>query len=79
MRKDKVDEWTPEEIQVAELVCNRYDIIGIMVDNKLINKKLVVHEWRRSIIVCWKAAQPLISKYQNERGRDFWNNSENLY
>lgn len=79
LREKKFEEWTPEEIQVAELVCCRYDIVGIMVDNKLIKKKLIIQEWWRSIIVSWESAQPLISKYKNERGRDFWNNFENLY
>jgi hypothetical protein len=51
LKSKNFEEWTPEEVHVAELVCSRFDIVGIMIDNRLIKEKLVVPEWRRSIIV----------------------------
>jgi len=76
--KDYKD-WSKEETEAAEKVSHTYDVAGVMVFRKLIEKELVVDEWRRSIIKCWKAAEPMIKGYQKERGKDFWHNFEKLY
>ena len=48
-------------------------------DQKLIEKDLVVNEWRDSIIKCWEAAKPMIEEYRKKRGKDFWDDFEKLY
>ncbi len=76
--KDYKD-WSKEEIEAAEKASHTYDVAGVMVFRKLIEKQLVVDEWRYSIIKCWEAAEPMIKGYQKERGKDFWHNFEKLY
>jgi len=72
-------DWSQEEIGQAEKACSTYDVAGIAVCKNLIEKDLVVDEWRDSLIKCWEAAKPLIMKYRKTRGKDFWNDFEELY
>lgn len=71
--------WTRHEVEEAEKVCSTYDVAGIAVSKKLIEKDLVVNEWRDSIIKCWEAAEPMIIEYRKERGMDFWDDFGKLY
>jgi len=73
------EDWSKEEIEAAEKACSTYDVAGIMVSKKLIEKDLVVNEWRDSIIKCWEAAKPMIEEYRKKRGKDFWDDFEKLY
>lgn len=77
--KKKFSNWTDEEIIAAEKASQTYDMAGIMVNKKLMGKKLIINERRDSIIKCWEAAAPMIKKYQSERGKDFWNDFEKIY
>lgn len=72
-------DWTAEEKKSAETASQAYDMAGMMVNNHLIGKKLIINERRDSIIKCWEAAVPMIKKYQEERGKDFWNDFEKIY
>ena len=72
-------DWSKEEIEAAEKSCSTYDIAGIMVSKKLIEKDLILDEWRNSIIKCWEAAKPMIIEYRKDRGEDFWDDFEKLY
>ena len=72
-------DWSKEEIEAAEKACSTYDVAGIMVSKKLIERDLVVNEWRDSIIKCWEAAKPMIEEYRKKRGKDFWDDFEKLY
>lgn len=72
-------DWSEEEIGAAEKVCSTYDIAGAMVTKKLIEKDLVAYEWRDSIIKCWEAAKPMVNKYRETRGRDYWHSFEKIY
>ncbi len=72
-------DWSKEEIEAAEKACHTYDVAGIMVFKKLIEKDLIVNEWRYSIIKCWEVAKPMIIEYRKERGKDYWDDFEWLY
>ena len=61
-RKDFKD-WSEGEKEAAEKACSTYNVAGIMVVKKLIEKDLVVDEWRDSIIKYWEAAEPMIKEY----------------
>jgi len=76
--KDLKD-WSQDEIKAAEKACSSYDVAGIMVSRKLIERDLIVNEWRDSIIKCWEAAKPMIIEYRRNRGEDFWNDFGSLY
>ena len=72
-------DWSKEEIRAAEKACSTYDVAGGMVIKKLIEKDLVVYEWRDSIIKCWEAAKSMVNKYRETRGRDYWHSFEKIY
>ena len=71
--------WTPEQIQRAEIACNTYDCIAILLRRRVIDSKMVTAEWRTSITRCWEHAAPMVAAYRNDRGIDFWNDFEWLY
>ncbi len=75
----KFKDWSDDEVREAEKVCQSYDLAGIMLKYKLIDKSVVVNERRDSIIKCWEAAKPMIELYRQERGEDFWDGFELLY
>ena len=77
--KKNFSDWTDEDEKYAETASQAYDTAGIMVSYHLINRKLIINERRDSIIKCWEAAAPMIKKYQEDRGEDFWNDFEKLY
>jgi len=77
--KQDMNDWTNEEKRAAEIVCNTYDVVGIMVANRFIPGMTVVREWRDSIIKCWTNAKPLIDAYRKERREDYWDGFERLY
>ena len=79
MPRKKLDDWTEEEKKAAEKVCSTYDTVGLMVYKGLVKPDMVAHEWRDSIVKCWEAAHPMISKYSDERGRDYWDDFKRLY
>ena len=77
--KSDFNTWTGKEKDEAEIACKSYDVVGIMVQNKMIPQKMVIKEWRRSIIKSYEHARPMIEDYRKDRGDDFWKNFEWLY
>lgn len=71
--------WTQKEIDDAEIACFNYDIVGIMVRNKIVDQKLVIKEWRDSLIKSYEHAQPMITTYRKSNGNDFWDDFQWLY
>jgi len=81
MRNSKSDftSWTQKEIDDAEITCVKYDVVGTMVRNKMIDLKMVIKKWRNSLIECYEHAQPMITAYRKNRGNDFWEDFQWLY
>ena len=77
-KKDYKD-WSKDEIKQAEKACHTYNTAGIIDAKNFIEKDFIAQKNRDSIIKCWEAAKPMIEKYREERGGDFWYDSEGLY
>ncbi len=77
--KKEYKDWSLDERKQSERVCHTYDTAGIMSSKKHIDGKLVVANWHDSITKCWEAAKPMIMEHRKERGKDFWDNFEELY
>jgi len=71
--------WTTEERDGAELACRKFNAVGIMVANKMVNPNLLLQDWSRTIADTWEGAQPMIKAYRQERGSDTWRKFEHLY
>jgi hypothetical protein len=73
-----LDQWTQDEKDQAEIACSTFDTVGILLRRNIIDRKMVVAEWRDSIGKCWDMAQPIIKEYRNQRGNDYWDDLANL-
>ena len=71
--------WKDNEKESAEVACSTYDVIGIILQQEVIDHKMVTLPWRDSIVRCWEKAQPMIKFYRKERGEDFWKGFQGLY
>ena len=78
-KKKDFGSWSKDEIRQAEKACHTYDSAGIMDAKEFIGKHFIAKENHNSIAQCWEAAKPMIEKYRNKRGKDFWANFEELY
>lgn len=66
-------------VLAAEKVCQTYDAAGIMVNNGMIKKSILIDNWGHSIKRCWKTVQPLVTKYRADRNApNFWDDFESL-
>ena len=72
-------DWTKEEKEQAELACRKFNAVGIMVRNKMIDPKLLLADWSRAIVDTWEAAKPMTTDYRKQRGSDTWKKFEYLY
>lgn len=55
----------------VERVCHNYDVVGIMVRNGMLPKRMIIDSWGDSLYRSWPIVFPLIEKYRAERGGEF--------
>lgn len=74
-----LDEWTEEEKQQAERVCQGYDAVGIMVNNGMLPKSIMTKNWKTSLERSWEAAAPLVQQRRtNQSAPELWDDFESL-
>ena len=81
-KEKKFEEWSENEIKEVEKACWTYDFLAMMMIANLIEKDLtdlILNLWQTQIIKTWEAAEPMIRKYQDERGENFWESFEKIY
>ncbi len=71
--------WTRQEKADAEVVCQSYDSVGIMIAAGMLKPRAVIPHWHNSIHRCWEKASPMISVYRATRGSDYWDDFEELF
>jgi hypothetical protein len=67
--KTPVSDW---DIRRVERVCHNYDVVGIMVRHKMLPRELIIDSWGNSLYSSWPIVEPLIERYGEKRGRNFW-------
>lgn len=70
------DSWDKDERTRAERVCATYDIAGILIQQGIVPKEIIVDNWGDSIKKCYNAASKLIKEVREERGVDYWDDFE---
>ena len=71
------DDWSEEDIKIAEKVCESYDSVGIMCKHEYIELKVIADSWGDSLRKTWKILSPLVSKYRvNRNSKEFWDDYE---
>ena len=78
LKEKKFDDWTKEECDAADLALRKLNAVAIIVQNHLIPVNYVLPEWENTLILCREAAEPLVRKYRNERGINYWRQLEGL-
>lgn len=78
-RNKPIDEWKEHEKDAVERVCASYDLAGIMIQEGLVPKEIIVKNWWHSIIGCYEWSSPLINYRQEKHGKDFWDDFKWLY
>jgi hypothetical protein len=75
--KDKhYTSWMSTEIHEAEKVCHTYNTVGRILRFSACPKHIVIRPARDSILKTWYILKPLVKKYQDERGTDFYEDYE---
>jgi len=79
IKNQNYNQWTENERKSAEIACSTYDNVGILLKVEVLDFRMIIDHWHNSIMKCWNRAQPMINKYREERGKDFWSGFQWLY
>ncbi|MBL7775150.1 MAG: hypothetical protein JNK89_04060 [Saprospiraceae bacterium] len=77
LKHKKFSDWTDAEKLAAEKVGQSYDVVGIMVRNKMLPVRIIADSWGDSLRRTWKIIAPMVDRYREERGSsEFWDDYE---
>ena len=77
LKDKKLSDWTNQDKLTAEKVGQSYDVVAIMVRNKILPVKVIADSWGDSLRRTWKIIEPLANKYREERSSsEFWDDYE---
>lgn len=68
--------WLDADIKNAEIVCQSYDLVGILIRTKFVDEKAILSRWHFSIKKSWKAAEQVVMLRRKKEGADFWKDFE---
>ncbi len=72
-------DWTPENKKTGEIVCHNYDVVGILVRNKMLPEEMIVDSWGDSLRRLWPILEPLVEDYRKQRkSPEFWDDFQYL-
>lgn len=80
LKNKEFSDWSEEDISFAEIVCRKYDTVCLMNERLGMTSNLneIASKWQHSIKNCYFICKPLITKYQGERDKNFWNHFSKL-
>ena len=58
--------WTNADKEEAGKVCHNFDVVGDMVEKRLINER-VLDNWKWTIRRCWVIVKPMIEEHRKNR------------
>ncbi len=77
LKGKNISDWSKEEILQAEIVCQNYDSVAIMVRNGMIKESIIADSWGDSLRNCWERLSPLVMEYRGKRNsNEFWDDFE---
>jgi hypothetical protein len=72
-------DWTAEQKKLGEVVCHNYDVVGILVRNKMLPEEMIVDSWGDSLRRLWPILKPLVLEYRKTRSSpEFWDDFQFL-
>ena len=75
----QLENWSDETKEKAERVCVFYDIVDILIQNKVITPNIIEENWGDSIKKCHEVASELIREIRKTRGEKYWDGFDRLY
>lgn len=77
LKGKNLSEWSKEEMLQAEIVCQNFDSVAIMVRNGMIKESIIADSWGDSLRSCWERLSPLVTSYRVKRNsNEFWDDFE---
>lgn len=78
LESKQLQDWTTEDKTAASKVCSSYDVMGILVQAKMIPEDIVFKEWGLSIIRTHKILSDFITSYRQNMGETYWDDFPRL-
>ena len=73
----KFDEWSTDDKQIAEIVCQSYDDAAIMCRRGMLPANVVADSWGDSLRRSWPIVLPLVVAYREKReAPELWDDFE---
>lgn len=77
-RGKRLEAWSEDEKAKAKKVCVYYDIVGILIKNRVVPEDIIESHWGQSIIQCREAAAGLIDQTRKEINSEAWGEYDRL-
>jgi uncharacterized membrane protein len=73
------EEWTDQEKKTAEVACQSFDVVGMMIRGGMVTPDLILRSWHTTIKKSWRGTLPLVGARREKDGENFWGDYEWLY
>ena len=77
--KKPFQEWTTPEKKEAEIACQSFDVIGMMVRDGMVPPETLLKEWCGTIQKTWRGTTDLVNFRREKDGENFWGAYQWLY
>jgi uncharacterized membrane protein len=77
--KKPFNQWTEDERKGAEIGCQSFDVVGMMIRGDMVPAELILRSWHTIIKKSWRGAESLINARREKDGEKFWCDFEWLY
>ena len=77
--KKPFSSWTDTEKKTAEVACQSFDVVGMMLRGNMVTPELILRSWHTTIKKTWRGTLPLVSARREKDGENFWGDYEWLY
>ena len=72
------EEWDKPDLEIAKVVCNSFDKIGIFEKHGMLPKNFVVDHWNGALRESWKILEPLVKDHRKKLNKKYWDDFELL-
>lgn len=72
-------DWTDQDKKTAEIACQNFDVVGMILRNGMVSQELILRSWHKTIKKSWLGTLPLVEDRRSKDGEKFWEDYEWLY
>jgi hypothetical protein len=71
--------WSVDDKKKAEIVCQSYDLVGIMIRNGMLPPTVIIDSWNNSLLTTWEILNAFVAEKRKElKADEFWDDFEYL-